>query len=250
MKESEIHFLHFNEVDSTNSLASRYLDEGADEKWMVFSADNQHHGRGQRGTTWQDVPSMNTLMSVLTPTISWPVSKIHGLNIAVCLAIKEALFPYVDIRLKWPNDIILNQQKLGGVLIEPSIRGSFVHRAIVGIGINVWQTEWTSGVEATSLALHMSNAPDPKTLGKRIARKVVDAIIQLESTGKIEIERYLKSCLAFNEWAEYEGKEGRFKAKFIDIDSSGLQVLQLEDGSKRAVDLKEVRLPLNQSFSS
>lgn len=250
MDKPHIQYLHFSVVESTNALASSYLDEDLNMDWLVISTDSQSKGRGQMGTTWQDVPRQNVLMSVVSPKISWPISRVFELNIAVSLAIHKVLSPFVNVELKWPNDLLVRRKKLGGILIEPSVRGSFVHRMIIGVGINVLQKEWSQGVEATSLSLEALMEPEIAELRRRLAENIRLELERIIRTGKVDKEEYLSLCVGYQAWGEYLEGEKSFVAKFIDIDGNGRQILELEDGTRQAFELKEVRMNLNQSFSS
>lgn len=250
MNTPRIQYLHFSVVESTNALASSYLEEDLNAEWLVISADSQSKGRGQMGTTWQDVPRQNVLMSVVSPKISWPVSRVFELNMAVSLALHKVLSTYAEVQLKWPNDILIGKEKLGGILIEPSVRGEFIHRMIIGCGINVLQKSWAEGVNATSLDLKGFQVPELEELRKEIATKVSGEIERLIRTGKTDKTAYLKLCIGFGKEAQYQTGHQTFTANFVDVDHLGRQILQLSDGTRKVFDLKEVKLDLNQSFSS
>ncbi|NVK28275.1 MAG: biotin--[acetyl-CoA-carboxylase] ligase [Flavobacteriia bacterium] len=244
MHKAKFHFHHFDVVESTNSLLSSYLDEVSPLNWTVFSADSQQKGRGQMGTTWQDEPGANVLMSILSPPISWPAQRMFELNMAVSLGVYNALEIILPIQLKWPNDLFFEGKKLGGILIEPSLRGAYAQRVIVGIGLNVHQTKWDEGVNATSIALNKPNVPPVEELRKRIAESVARAIQILIDTGRVEKQQYLKRCLGYRSMKTYFSNESTFDAEFIDVDERGRQVLLLPSGEKKVFDLKEVKLVL------
>lgn len=250
MLSNQLNIIHYEEVDSTNSLAYSLLGSGKVDNWTIISADTQLKGRGQLETTWQDEKGANVLMSLISPQISWPVDRVFHLNMAVSLAIADVLSQLVEVRLKWPNDLFVGGKKMGGLLIEPSIRGAYVQRIIVGLGLNVYQTEWKEGVDATSLALEVSSCPEPKALIQQLGEAMTRSIQVLESTGRLDPHKYLQMCIGYNEWMMYSRKEKAFRAKFINVDVAGRQILLFEDGHKEAFGLKEVRLILDQSFSS
>lgn len=241
MRKDSIHYTHVKEVDSTNALASRMLPDISSDVWNVFSTDTQLNGRGQRGTTWQDESGKNLLMTLLSPSISWPVRRVFDLNMCIALAIRRALSPYVDVQLKWPNDLWAGNLKLGGILIEPSVRGTFVQRLIIGLGLNVMQTEWGDEVRATSVVLQNENAPDIEALKHQISEAIVEELLKLFKTGASVKDEYLSLCLGYNRLAEYQDEERSFYATFIDVEETGKQVLKLQDGAKISFDLKEVK---------
>lgn len=245
MNELKLKYLHFDTVESTNTLASKYLEEASGENWLVLSADSQSEGRGQRGTTWQDIPGQNVLMSVVSPPLSWPVSRVFDVNMAVSKAIFESLTSLVPVRLKWPNDILVGSQKLGGVLIEPTLRGSFVQRLVIGIGINVYQREWEAGVVATSLSQEAIMIPDLDEIRKALASEVARQVERLLKTGVVNKEEYLSRCLGYKKFMTYSKDGKNFMAKLVDVDPSGRQILEDEKGRRTSYDLKEVQLQLH-----
>lgn len=121
------------EVDSTNSELMRRARAGQLDP-VVLVAEQQTAGRGRLGRSWQSNPGASLTVSlgqVLAPQSWW------GLSLAVGVAIAEALHP--SVRLKWPNDLWLDDTKLGGILIETASAGPDpqARYAIVGIGLNV-----------------------------------------------------------------------------------------------------------------
>lgn len=127
-----------NVIDSTNSMLMRRLREGERVHADVCLAEQQNAGRGRRGRQWHSPFAKNMYMSVAWHFESG-VSALEGLSLAVGVAICRALesLGVHDAKLKWPNDILINKNKLGGVLIE--LGGDAVSDcvAIIGVGLNV-----------------------------------------------------------------------------------------------------------------
>ncbi len=136
-------------VDSTN----RYVRDEAAALWQnrgisdfaVVTAGHQTAGRGQRGNTWSSNAGENLLFSILVrPGETLEVSKQFLLSQAVALSIHDAMKCYgIDTLLKWPNDIYASNRKLAGILLELDYSGAFVEQAIIGIGLNVNQENFS-----------------------------------------------------------------------------------------------------------
>ena len=133
-------------VDSTN----RYLRDEADVLWnecaaekrfVVVVAGHQTAGRGQRGNKWCSNAGENLLFSILVrPGEQLRVDKQFSLSQVVALSLHDTMRCYgIDAKLKWPNDIYVENRKLAGILVELDYSGAFVEQAIIGIGINVNQ---------------------------------------------------------------------------------------------------------------
>lgn len=127
-------------TDSTQDVARALAESGAGE-WRVVVADQQTAGRGQHGRFWKGVPGSLLMSIILRP--SDPAS-MSLLPIRTALAVARALDPLREsgayrVEIKWPNDLIIGDRKLGGILVEAQTRGSDLV-AIVGIGLNILAT--------------------------------------------------------------------------------------------------------------
>ena len=122
----------FAEVDSTNRVAADLVRAGAPDG-LVVGADHQTAGRGRRGRTWDSRPNAALLVSVVLN----PAPPLVTLAAGVAAAEACEAVACVDVALKWPNDILLGDRKLGGILSE-LVAGA----AVVGLGVNLgWAPE-------------------------------------------------------------------------------------------------------------
>ena len=128
---------------STNMHTTELLSQSGIEPWTIVSADYQSGGKGQRGRVWESEAGENLTFSVLLkPKIG--VSNQYLISAAVSLALVEALDHYgCDALIKWPNDIIVNNHKIAGLLIENQLKGDRIEYSIVGIGLNVNQVHFS-----------------------------------------------------------------------------------------------------------
>ena len=143
------------ETASTNLLAMEAAAQGLPEG-AVFLADRQTAGRGRGGHSWDSEPGTNLLLSfVLRPRIA-PADALW-LSLMSGLAVQQAIHHQTGLApdLRWPNDLLLHNKKLCGILTELSSDGNRVRHAVVGIGINVNQREFPQDLSglATSLAI-------------------------------------------------------------------------------------------------
>jgi len=143
-------------VDSTNNFLKNLVSKSEPlPEGTVIMADDQFAGRGQQESTWHAEPGKNLTISILLKPNFLPLSKQFLLNMAVSIAINNALANYLgsDVCIKWPNDIYYLDKKLGGVLIENTILGGAIKTAVIGIGINVNQQKFDETIlnKATSM---------------------------------------------------------------------------------------------------
>ncbi|MCU0451224.1 MAG: biotin--[acetyl-CoA-carboxylase] ligase [Bernardetiaceae bacterium] len=128
---------------------------------QVYITDQQTAGRGQRGNQWEAAPGQNLTFSVVLHPTFLDVAHQFMLNVVAALAVADtvatALSPVPQgppVRVKWPNDVYAGDQKIAGILIENSLAGPQIRASVVGIGLNINQTEFQfSQTRPTSLAL-------------------------------------------------------------------------------------------------
>ena len=141
MPFSHLPIIELDSIDSTNNYAMQLIDANKAQHGLTIVTQSQSEGKGQRGKTWLDAPGQSLLMSI----IIHPKKEINDqfvFNAAVAVAIANVLQKSNhnwDIRIKWPNDIIINAKKAGGILIENILRGSRWTHSVVGLGLNVKQ---------------------------------------------------------------------------------------------------------------
>jgi BirA family transcriptional regulator, biotin operon repressor / biotin---[acetyl-CoA-carboxylase] ligase len=135
----------YKEIDSTNSEAARIVSDGSVAGEFFVSAEYQGSGRGQSGNRWVSDPGKNLLMSWVVYPAFLSVGQQFQLSKAVSLAISDLLDSHsIPSTIKWPNDIICNSGKVGGILIENCWQGSVIRHSIIGIGLNINQKEFPS----------------------------------------------------------------------------------------------------------
>ena len=142
----------YDSIDSTNSEALRRLPELP--SGTVLAAREQTAGRGQRGNTWFTEAGKNLTFSIVLKPSSLAAGEAHLLNYLASVAVAEFLEGYgVSCSIKWPNDIYVGRKKICGILVENSLSGGCVAASVIGIGININQTDFPQLANATSLSL-------------------------------------------------------------------------------------------------
>lgn len=160
-----VHALH--ETDSTQSEVKRRAAAGAPEGTVV-TARHQLAGRGRRGHDWWDAPGQSLLASVLLRPDASPAA-LPQLSLVGGLAVAEALADVAGVRarIRWPNDLLVDERKVCGILAETSTDGSGrPPHVILGIGINLDQTVFPDALagRATSLRLVTGRAHAPEAV--------------------------------------------------------------------------------------
>ena len=237
--KAEIQFagrLHLPQCQSTNDemQAALMQKSGNLPEGFVISTGFQTAGRGQRGNHWESEPEKNLLFSLLLrpdflePRFAFRLTAAIALGIAAAL---EESFP--GIRLKWPNDLILDQKKLGGILTETLISGHRIERAICGIGLNVNQESLPQ--HCISLANASGKTLDREVVLKKIYAGIFREYQRLRGGKWPEIRSYYLSRLyRLAEPAWYSLPDGsRFSALLKGIGEEGELILISKEGERR-----------------
>ena len=160
------------ETTSTND----YLKRNADilPSGTVIVAYKQTAGRGQKGNSWEAESGKNATLSMLIKRPNVGVKEQFYLSEAVSLAIVDVLESYASgFQIKWPNDIYHQDRKIGGILIEHSLRNEGIEHTIAGVGVNINQQVFTSGApNPVSLMLITKQAYDMNVINERLSEKI------------------------------------------------------------------------------
>jgi BirA family biotin operon repressor/biotin-[acetyl-CoA-carboxylase] ligase len=145
--------IKLNAIDSTNQFLHDLIGKISLEDFAVVTARYQTKGRGQRATTWQSEKDKNLIISVLKKEIDLNPQRQFLLNIVVSLALFKTLetLQIPKLSIKWPNDILSHDKKIAGILIELILKKNTIDKAIIGIGLNVNQTNFKELSSASSL---------------------------------------------------------------------------------------------------
>ena len=148
-----MNIIKLDAINSTNDYLKRLLQRQFVENFTIVSAENQTNGRGQMGSEWSVEGGKNLTFSVLVKDLLLEINHIFHLNVAVAVSVIEALsfLEIKDLAIKWPNDILAEGKKIGGILIENSIKSDGEIFSIVGIGLNVNQKNFENLPKASSL---------------------------------------------------------------------------------------------------
>jgi len=157
---------YFDTIDSTNKYAKELALKGADEGTLILS-DEQRGGRGRLGRNWISPPNTGLWMSIiLRPQIKpWEAPQITSIAAAaLCKAIENTI--NIKVGIKWPNDIVVNNKKISGILTEMGAEPDTVNFIVVGIGINVNTEDFPEDIKdiATSLKLIKGDTVSRKRL--------------------------------------------------------------------------------------
>ncbi len=228
---------------STNDEAAVLIAQSDPAEGTLVVTDNQMAGRGQRGNQWEAKSGQNlTFSAILKPSFLNP-SEQFWLNMAISLGIYDTLQPLIGdaLRIKWPNDIYVMDQKLGGILIENTLHGSTIAWTVAGIGLNINQTEF-SYPTATSLqqVTPLANAYDLPGLLSRLCETLEQRYLQVRTGQRHTLKTdYLGILYRYQQEHTFESQGQYFRGTIVGIDEAGRLGIEA-DGQVRYFGFKEV----------
>lgn len=177
-------FIILESVDSTNNYAMAMVRKGEAKNGDAVFAMKQTAGRGRRGKTWESQSGENIVITISAQMQWLPVQQQFQLSMAAALGCFDFFSKYIkkNIKIKWPNDIFINDRKAGGILIENVIKGNLWQWAVIGIGLNVNQLNFAKeNLKATSLKEITGDNYDVIQLSKELHDVVLKRLRRLQS---------------------------------------------------------------------
>ena len=247
--------MYIKQTHSTSTLLREQYTDDLPHLYTIRT-DFQTAGRGQAGNSWESEEGKNLLFSSLLRYEGIYAADQWRLSMLVAVACWEVLAKYLPkdwLTIKWPNDIYYGDKKLVGILIENSLSGSMVDYTIVGIGMNVNQTEW------------LSNAPNPMSMKQitgqdypveQLLSDWFSAMKSWETRTTEEIkDAYMQHLYRRQGWHLYverevsimptaiatDTEEGMFCAELVGITEQGELQLRTENNEEKTYHFKQIR---------
>lgn len=180
------------ETASTNEFACALIRENTAREGTAIFSTNQTTGKGQFGSNWYTGKDQNLAISIILLPTFLKASQFFHLNMAMSLAVAECATHFTGIpsRVKWPNDIYLADKKLAGILIENTISGSNFTSSIVGVGINLNQTQFPDWIpNPISIKDLTQKNVAPESVMQKMCEMIEMRYLQLKN-GQFEKIRY------------------------------------------------------------
>lgn len=236
----------FEETTSTNELAAEALKNSKVIEGTAFVAGNQTQGKGQRGNVWQSHPNQNILASyVYFPTFLKTDQQFYLIK-AVSLAIKDLLDKYLidKARIKWPNDIYINDLKITGILIESSTKGDYMGNSIIGIGMNVNQKQFENQVNATSIVLETGIGCNLEMLFSELSYHLEKRYLMLKRSPKALDHEYQNALYRLNEKTYFILDGQQTELVIIGVDELGQLKLRNDLGEIIQYGMHQIKMKI------
>jgi len=237
-------------LDSTNTLAMELAEKGGHHGTAVI-ADRQIKGKGRLGRTWVSPPQGNIYMSVIVrPELEPKDATLLTIMSAISCARAIRNSTGLEVKIKWPNDLMVSERKLGGILTEMKSDQDRIVFAVIGIGINVSSSLDAFPPEVRAVAASIIEELREKGYSQEISRTLIIAAILNE------LERWFKVLMKggriqlINEWKKLSSTLGRrvkvvsgkdtFSGIAEDIDEEGMLILRLPSGGVKKISAGDV----------
>jgi BirA family transcriptional regulator, biotin operon repressor / biotin---[acetyl-CoA-carboxylase] ligase len=243
---------YFESIGSTNDEALRWAAAGASDGSLVI-ADAQTQGRGRLGRRWITRPGSSLAFSLIVHPNQAETARLAYFSPLAALSVCRALeqIPQIATLVKWPNDVLVNQRKAAGVLVEVNWVGDQLQSVVIGVGINVGQDAVPPADELLFPATSIEEAAGQPVDRLFILRETLKHLFDLRASAfNAETEPAFfdawEERLAYKgEWVRIEGTGGKtITGQVIGLDRSGSLLLKTPAGKLQPIAVGDVRLRL------
>lgn len=235
-------FIELGIAESTNKTAAEMLARGELVHGAVILAHEQTAGQGQRGRTWSSAKGLDLTFSVVLFPAVLKADRQFILSKVAALAVHDVVRSMVkaEVKIKWPNDILVERRKIAGILIQNDLMGENVSSSVIGIGLNVNNTVFDEGILATSMALECGGTADRWHVLSRLCERLEERWKDVEHGDDLS-GPYAAELWARGRWTEMTLDGASIMARPMDVDPSGRLILELEGGQVQAYGLERLR---------
>ena len=242
----DLNLIKLNAIDSTNTYLKKLAKETQLLDETVVITKHQVSGRGQMGNFWLSREGQSLTFSMFKVFFDFRVEDQFIISMATSLGILKALeaLNIPSISIKWPNDILSAKSKVGGILIENLLEGSFIKYAVIGIGLNVNEPIFPNLPKASSLKLETGKTFILEEVLQEVLENLFLKLRILNATNFSALkEEYEDNLFQRNAISVFETPEGlRFNGIIKGVSDIGELIVETENNPLRKFQLKEVSL--------
>lgn len=242
--------IRLKEVDSTNRYFMDWLNREKPAEGTLVIADNQTAGRGVDGARWESQHSRNLTFSFVLYPEFLAIDAQFYLNKMISLGLADSMEALLKghrgIRIKWPNDIYIDDRKVAGTLVQNGVKGSRFEFVVVGIGLNVNQMDFPGDAgNPVSLQAVAGYPFDLDSVLGIVLERIERRYEQLkQGQRKLFDEDYLRLLYRIQQLSDYIYKEKQVKARITGVDRYGRLILEIPGEKIIECDLKEIKFKI------
>ena len=211
-------------IDSTNSYLKKLLNKESLDDLSVVVSKHQTQGRGRNGNIWSNKPSLNLAFSIYKRFSDFEIDKKFMLNVISSISVYETLKKYnlLDLTIKWPNDIMAADKKIAGILIENNIRRNRIKYSVIGIGININQSEFKNLPNATSVFIETRKLNSVEIVAQELQKTLKKNFDEFKNNERDILNTYNRLLYRKNEISNFSSNDTcNFQGEIIRVDING-----------------------------
>ena len=231
-------------IDSTNSYLKKLLTKESLDDLTVVISKHQTKGKGRNGNIWANDASLNLAFSIYKRFNRLNINNKFILNLISSIAVFHLLNENKlnKLTIKWPNDIMSENKKISGILIENSVKGNFINHSVIGVGINVNQRKFKNLPNATSMFIETGREFSLDTLASRLGEIFSKNFLQYEKNEGALLKYYNNQLFLKNTDWNFITKDGkRFSGKITRINKNGELIIIKADNREVNYTENEIR---------
>ena len=241
-----MNIIKLDAIDSTNSYLKKIILEKDISDYTIVTANFQTEGKGQLGYMWESEDSKNLLCSIYKKDLGIKVEDQFVLSMLVSLSIIRTLekLNLPKLYIKWPNDIMSDNKKICGILVENMVKQNSIKESVIGIGLNVNQDTFKNLPNATSIKKIKGVAFNIDELLNDLANNIKKQFIDFNQS-KIDLifRQYEDVLYRMNIPSTFKNSEGDVFTGFIKgINNLGRLKVLLEDNLTKSYSIKDISL--------
>ena len=234
-----MHLIKLDQIDSTNDYLKQLNKEKNLENFTSIFTENQTKGKGQMGNVWISKKGKSLTFSTLyTLQENENLDNVNLIMITAVSVLQVLMNKNIEnLAIKWPNDIILENKKIGGILIEKSKNSLNQNSFIIGIGLNVFENDFKNLPNASSIEQLTHKKLDLNFL-------LIEIVSQLKQNIESKLnfkEKYINYLYKYNKISKFMINDKKEFGKIIDISSEGKLIIAFDNEIKN-FGIKEIEM--------
>jgi BirA family biotin operon repressor/biotin-[acetyl-CoA-carboxylase] ligase len=239
--------IYLDKISSTNDYLKDLLGKEMLQDNTFVVATEQTAGRGQMGNSWMSSKGSSISLSIYKKQLKIPLKDQFKIAMSISLAVRQVFALFSEhVMVKWPNDILIQGKKAGGILIENTIQGNEITSSVIGIGLNVFKFSMPEITKATALSEHSKLAIKLDYLLEILMIQLDKSLTEMEQISypslKFSYESQLFGLGVVNTFKRSNQKS--FQGIIRGVSSNGALIIENQEGLKEFFQFKEVSLRL------
>jgi BirA family biotin operon repressor/biotin-[acetyl-CoA-carboxylase] ligase len=241
---SHFNIIKLDAISSTNEFLKKKCKSNECKDGEIIWAKDQSNGRGQSRNKWLSQKGKSLTFSVYKEFDQLRTSNSFVLNACIALSIVNVLkkIGLNEVSIKWPNDIMAENKKIGGILIENIIKSEYIKSSIIGIGLNINEDKFVNLPYATSLFLEINKKIKLEKILDILIEELFKSFNQLNNRENYIINLFSSFLWKLNKDVHFKNKDHYFTAKVKGVKLSGNLIIELSDGSISDFNSNEIKM--------